>query len=71
MKLTEDEIAILRLALSSLLVKSRTGELGVMHAGRFISAQSVQPVILKKEQKESLDIVAKKVGLSGLASFNG
>ncbi len=71
MKLTEDEVAILKLALSSLSVKSRTGELGVMHAGRFVSVQGTQPVILKKEEKEILDKVAKKVGLGGLSSFNG
>lgn len=70
-KLTEDEIAILRLVLSALSVKARTGELGVMHAGRFISVQDGRAVILKREDKNTLDRVARRLGINGLSSVDG
>ncbi len=70
-KLTESEAAILKVALSSLTVRSRTGELGVMHAGRFVAVQGAQSIIFKREEKEELEKAVKKLGLSSLSSFNG
>lgn len=67
MILTKDEEAVLRLVLSSLSIKSRTGELGVMHAGRFVSAQGSQTAVLKKEQREVLNAVARKAGIGGVS----
>ena len=63
-KLTSDEVAVLRAALSKLCIRGRTGELGIIHgADRFVSAQ----LILKKQDRAVLDAIAKKVGLKGLA----
>jgi hypothetical protein len=47
--------------MASLVVKSRTGELGILHGiERFVSAQ----VILNKKDLDILDSMAKKMGLS-------
>ncbi len=68
-KLTSEEAQVLRAALSVLFVKTRTGELGITHgADRFVSTQR----ILKRPDRDALDSVARKVGLSGgLAAWDG
>jgi hypothetical protein len=64
-KLTAAEADVLRTVLGTLLVKGRTGELGVLHgADRFVSTQQ----ILRKPDREALDAIARKVGLAGMAS---
>jgi hypothetical protein len=61
-KLSPEELQVLRAVLAPLVVKSRTGELGILHGmDRFVSTQ----VILKKKDLGALDAVAKKLGLSG------
>ncbi len=60
-KLTDDEVKALRAALQPLVIKTRTGELGIV-AGmdRFVSTGRV----LKKADRDTLDAAAKKLGLS-------
>lgn len=59
-KLSSEELQLLRMIISPLVIKSRTGELGISHGmDRFVSSQ----VILKKKDLELLDSLAKKVGL--------
>lgn len=68
-KLTDEEVKALRAAIGTLVVKGRTGELGIT-AGmeRFVSTGRV----LKKSDRETLNAAAKKLGLSsGLSVFNG
>jgi hypothetical protein len=61
--LDRDEAEMLRLILSKVVVKKRTGEVGFVHgAERFVSTQ----VILKKEGRAILDKVARKFGLPGI-----
>lgn len=61
-KLSSEELQVLRAVIASLVVKSRTGELGILHGmERFVSTH----VTLKKKDLEVLDSVAKKFGLSG------
>lgn len=63
-KLTAEEAHALRAALSALVVKARTGELGILHgAERFVSTQR----IFKKADREALDAAARKLGLSAVA----
>ncbi|HRH42482.1 MAG TPA: hypothetical protein PKY82_12720 [Pyrinomonadaceae bacterium] len=60
-KISSEELELLRVIMSPLVIKSGTGELGINHGmDRFISSQ----VILKKKDLELLDYLAKKVGLS-------
>ncbi len=67
-RLTTDEAGALRSALSTLVVKARTGELGLLHgADRFVSSQR----ILKKAERDALNAAARKLGLSGLAEYRG
>lgn len=67
-KLTPAEVEALRAVLSSLRVKTRTGEIGVLHgADRFVSTQTV----FRKPERDALDAVARKVGLSGVSEFLG
>lgn len=62
-KLTSDEVAVLRAAVSKLCIRGRTGELGIVHgADRFVSTQ----LILKKQDRTVLNAIANKVGLKGL-----
>lgn len=62
-KLTPDEIAVLRCALSKLTVRGRTGELGILHGlDRFVSTQ----LILKKADRDALNSIASKVGLRSI-----
>ena len=59
-KLKADEVAVLRAILSKLAVRSRTGELGIVHgAERFVSTQ----LCLSKVDRTVLADVASKVGL--------
>lgn len=60
MNLSSEEIEILKMALSKLIVKNRTGEIGILHGlDRFISTQ----ICLKKKERENLDALMKKVGI--------
>ena len=62
MKLSSEEVQILRAVFAPMVIRSRTGELGILHGiDRFVSTQ----VILKKKDLDVLDSVAKKIGLSG------
>ena len=41
-KLSDDEIAVLRVVLRAVVIKSRTGELGIVHGmDRFVSTQQI------------------------------
>lgn len=61
-KLSTEELQILCAVIAPLVVKSRTGELGILHgAERFVSTQ----IILKKKDLYIMDSVEKKIGLSG------
>ena len=60
LNLSTEEAALLRSVLAPLVIKSRTGEVGILHGmGRFVSTQ----VILKKRELDTLDEVARKLGL--------
>ena len=62
-KLRDEEAQALRAALASLCVRSRTGEVGIVHgADRFVLTQRV----FKKAELDSLEAAARKLGLSGL-----
>lgn len=62
-KISDNELGVLRKILNNIVIKSRTGEIGILHgADRFVSTNS----ILKKEDIETLDKVFNKAGLSGL-----
>jgi hypothetical protein len=62
-KISDNELGVLRKILNNLVIKSRTGEIGIIHgADRFVSTNN----ILKKEEIEILDKVFNKAGLSGL-----
>lgn len=66
-RLTAQEVAAVRTALSGLVVRARTGELGMMHgADRFLSTQR----ILKKDDRQALDAAARKLGVS-IAEYRG
>jgi len=67
--LTDDEAKLLRVVLATLVVKDRTAELGILHGlDRFVSTQHV----LKKLDRERLDAIAKKLGLSnGVTTYRG
>ena len=67
-KLTDDEVKMLRLVLQSVAVRARTGEIGIVHGmGRFVSTNRS----LKKDERETLDAAAKKLGLGGVSTFSG
>ncbi len=58
--LSSEEIEILKIALSKLVVKNRTGEIGILHGlDRFTSTH----ICLKKKERENLDALMKKVGI--------
>ncbi|HTJ00039.1 MAG TPA: hypothetical protein VL527_14250 [Dongiaceae bacterium] len=62
LKITEDETQALRTILSCLVVRDRTGELGMLHgADRFVSSQR----IFTKPERLVIQSLAKKAGLSG------
>ena len=67
-RLTLAEAQALRTALSALVLKARTGELGIMHgADRFVSTQR----IFKKADRDALQAAAQKLGLRSLPEFGG
>lgn len=60
-KLNNEETSVLRVLLSQLTIKSRTGELGIIHGmDRFVSTNQV----FKKKELEHLDQLAQKIGLN-------
>jgi hypothetical protein len=62
-KISDNELGVLRKILNNLVIKSRTGEIRIIHgADRFVSTNN----ILKKEEIEILEKVFNKTGLSGL-----
>ena len=67
-KLNAEEINALRLALSAIVIKERTGEFGILHGmDRFVSAQ----VILKKPARAALDSVMRKTGAASITRYDG
>jgi hypothetical protein len=67
-RLTPEEAAALRTAVSALVVKRRTGELGIVHgAGRFASTQR----IFRRAELEALHSAARKLGLGGVGEHDG
>ena len=68
-KLSDEQVAVLRVVLQSVCIKSRTGELGVTHGlDRFVSTNRT----LKTAERDLLDEVARKVGLSaGVSRHQG
>ena len=67
-KLTEQEAQAVRAALSAMVIKSRTGELGVMHgAERFVSTQR----IFRKADRDALSAAARKLGLGVIREYAG
>lgn len=67
--LSDDEARLLRLALSHIVVKARTGELGIVHGlDRFVSTNTP----LRGPDLKSLDSAAKKLGLAnGVKRYGG
>jgi hypothetical protein len=62
-RLTAEEAQALRTAMSALVIKGRTGELGIMHgADRFVSTQ----YIFRRDDRQALDAAVRKLGLNGL-----
>jgi hypothetical protein len=59
-KLTPEEAEALRTVLASLTVRTRTGQLGIGHAGRFVATD----LIVRKPTLSLLDAAARKIGLS-------
>lgn len=60
-KLSSDELELLRVAITPLVIKIRTGELGILHGmERFVSTR----IRLKKRELDLLDSAAKKLGLN-------
>jgi hypothetical protein len=67
-RLTAEEAEAVRAALSTFLVKSRTGELGIMRGPeRFVSTDR----IFRKKDRELLDAAARKLGLPGIPEYRG
>jgi hypothetical protein len=67
-KLNAEEAQAVRAALSVMVIKNRTGELGIMHGlDRFVSTQR----ILKKPERDALHAAARKVGLDGIREYAG
>jgi hypothetical protein len=62
--LTPDEAAILRAVLSQIVIRDRTGEVGILHGlERFVSTQ----LILNKQDRDILILAAKKLGLKAVS----
>ena len=62
-RLTDEEAQALRRALQVFAVRTRTGELGIIHGlDRFVSTQS----IFKRSDLANLDSAARKLGLGGV-----
>ena len=59
-RLTNDEVEVLRLLLGAIHIRARTGELGIAHgADRFVSTN----ICVRKPQKEALSLAFAKLGL--------
>ncbi len=62
-KINDHEINVLKKTLGSIVIKARTGEIGIIHgAERFVSTNN----ILKKDEISVLEKILSKIGLSGL-----
>ena len=62
-KLSSAEANAVRLVLQSVVIRARTGELGLAHGlDRFVGSS----VMLGRPEREALEQVAKKVGLPGV-----
>ena len=62
-KLNSDEADVLRSLLQSVVVRLRTGEVGIEHgANRFVGTA----LTLKAPERGVLDAIARKVGLGGV-----
>ena len=60
-KLNKAESEILKVMLSQIKIKKRTGKIGITHGmNRFVSTN----VILKKDHVKTLDDLARKTGLN-------
>ena len=67
-KISESEKEILKIVLSQIIIKKRTGELGVVHGiDRFVSSN----ISLKKDGIETLDQLAKKFGIGEIRKYDG
>ncbi len=67
-RLAPDEVEVLRRVLRVCVIHRKSGQVGVLHGmNRFVSAH----VSLRKQEREALDSVARKVGLSGMDQFDG
>lgn len=63
-KVTTEEATVLKAVLARLAIRSRTGEVGIVHGmDRFISSQ----LILKRGERELLAVLAAKVGLPAIS----
>ena len=61
-KLTPEEVQALRAALQSLVIRHRTGELGIIHgADRFVGTTRS----FSKIERAHLDSLARRVGIPG------
>jgi hypothetical protein len=59
-KLTAQEAAVLAALLRKIVVRDRTGDVGVVHGmDRFVAAE----LILKKRERADLDTVTRKLGI--------
>lgn len=66
-KLSSEELKILGKVLSKIVIKSRTGELGIMHgADRFVSTQ----LLLKKEEIIALEQINLKIGNKSVSKIS-
>jgi len=60
-RLSPDELALLRAVLGQIVVRRRTGEVGILHGlERFVSTN----LCLKKKDQAVLDTAAAKLGLA-------
>jgi hypothetical protein len=67
-KLTAEEAQALRTVLCAMVVKRRTGELGIIHgAERFVSTHRM----LKQADRDALDGAARKLGLGSIREYAG
>lgn len=66
-KLSATEAEVLRSVLQSVVVRTRTGELGIVHGvDRFVGTA----LMLKAAELGALEAVARKVGLGGVRIRN-
>lgn len=65
--LRPEELAVLRAVLVRTAVKKRTGEAGVIHAGRFVS----NGLVLRKADLNALGSAFEKLGVQGPSRCSG